>query len=290
MRNTCQIGTANTAPSKCQKEMGKVMVAIVTPLNAEFTGLDSSQQPQTFDDWLEQGIHAANPTNRFYPMPTFVGLDDNSSDNVTDTTPYGDETVISEGKINITQQYSPDYCLTNRLHAFNDNSPRRVIFIDSNSNAWGTERGGVFKGYKMRIFASSKRPNTADAITNPNISYSSLSSDEWARKGYRELEVDYDSIIGLENIELVATDDGTNTNFIFVSECSNDDVTSEMQAMNSTAWLKNGTPMNNAPTYNNGVFTIDTLEVTDSKISIADPSVLYSQGVVGKEVINSVEL
>ncbi|MDR1112793.1 MAG: hypothetical protein LBL18_03410 [Bacteroidales bacterium] len=270
--------------------MMKVMRAIVTPVDAVYTGLDAASQEQSFDEWLQAGIHAASPLKRFYPMPVFVGLDDNSSDNVTNTSPYGDETVLSEGKINITQQYDPDYCLTNRLHAFNDNSPRRVIFVDINSEAWGTKITGDFKGYKMRIFATSKRPNTADAITYPSIIYNSLSSEEWANKDYRTLELDYDSITGLENITMATTTSGSNTVIFFVDECSNEDVTSELQALagQANAWLKNGAPFGTAPSYSEGKFTVATTVVTGSTITLADPSVLYGLGVVGKECENTV--
>ena len=69
----CKAKFNNTGKSRCQIDWMLLKKVIVLPLDTEFTGSD-------IDDWLQQGIHKADPSQRFDPMPDIPGVDTNTGD------------------------------------------------------------------------------------------------------------------------------------------------------------------------------------------------------------------
>ena len=293
MANECGTNNRNTGKSRCAYDWGLFKKTIVTPVNAVYTGLDDNNQPITFDEWIMNGIHAANPADRFYPMPNFSDSVSTTEDRTTYTNAYGQTFVIKEGNKGMTQAYNQDYCLSNRLASFNDGMSRRVIIIDSNKRAWGCEKADdSFAGYEAKIFCSSADIVQPTEVPEPTIDYSFLEPEEFVTKKTITLDVRVSEIDGLEDVEMVVTEAGANKEIRFFNDCGNADVTSEMAAISGEAecWLLNGTSTTPAPTYSGGKFTVSSTVLSSGKFTLAKPDVLFKAGLTFKECMNVVNL
>lgn len=287
----CKIRTANTAESRCRLDLGLYRVAVITPLNAKFTGLDAQGQPQTFVEWINEGIHAANPTTqRFYPMPEIRGVEDASKDEGVFTDDYGEDTTLFDGTFGFTQKFRPDACLNKRLFQFN-NQQFRVIIFDNQNNAQVIRSSDGIHGEQIRIFVTSPKANTASEISQPTIKFAATKADEHQRREVIPTDLNWGEIKGLEDVVMNVVTDGGNSVITFNVDCGGDDVTGELAVLSgeATAWLKQvgdatPVPLTPAPTYDaeKNVFEATGL-TTGNKIGIANPSVLYGLGVTNIE-------
>jgi len=284
----CYNSQENTGENRCKKELSLLRRVVLTPPSAIFTGLDELGAAQTFDEWLESGIHAALPANRFYPMPTIESVEDKSSDNVEATTGYGTSYVINEGSIAFTQTFLRDYCLSKKLLSFNGQEWRVIIFDNTNQAQVITTSAGQM-GELATIWASQPRPNTESEFGFPKIQYSFVNPNEHKNREVIDTDLNYMDIKGLENVVMNIATVTTNLVITFLTECGNQDITSELALLSgeTTAWLGDTAgviaALTTAPTYASGKFTVTVASVTQDKISIADPSILYGLGVANKE-------
>lgn len=282
--NKCEPRVKNTASSRCKYDWGLFRRIIITPLNASYTGVDEANQPITFDEWIMRGIHAASKVKRFYPMPLFSDSVSTSEDKTTWSNGYGETFVIKEGNKGLTQSYNQDFCLSNRLHSFNDGIDRRSIIFDNRKRAWGTEYIGGFAGVRTNLFCSTADITQPSEISEPKIDYTFKVPEEFAEKSNEDTELNTIEIEGLEDIIMNVVVSGSNLVITFLSACDLVDITSELAAISgvSECWLKDGAAMTTPPTYNQGVFTV-AKPTSACKLSIADPSILYKNGVAFKE-------
>ena len=291
--NNCISKTKNTASSRCKFDWGLFQRVIVTPKDEVFTGLDAGGQSITFDEWIMKGIHAKNRQDRFYPMPLFSGVTNNSEDAKSWTNEYGQKFVLMEGNKAFEQSYNQDYCLSNKLATFNDGMARRVIIFDNKGLAWLVSKGDNAEGFEAHIYCHSAGINTPSELVEPKIEYTMKHPNDFINKVAFETDLDITSIEGLEDVEMIVEVGTTNTTIKFVSDCGNFDVTAEMQGISAkkSCWLLDGEELATAPTYQDGVFTIATSGLGNNKtLSLATPDVLYSNGVTFKECAVGVKL
>lgn len=291
--NNCISKTKNTASSRCKFDWGLFQRVIVTPKDKVFTGLDAGGQPITFDEWILKGIHAKNKQDRFYPMPLFSGVTNNSEEPKEWANEYGQKFFLMEGNKAFGQSYNQDYCLSNKLATFNDGMARRVIIFDNKGVAWLVSKGDNTEGFEANIYCHSAGINTPSELVEPKIEYAMKHPNDFTNKAPIETELDVTSLEGLEDVEMIVEVGTTNTTIKFVSDCGNFDITAEMQGISAKAscWLLDGVAMETAPVYANGKFTVANTALTNDKtLSLATPDVLYSNGVTFKECAVGVKL
>lgn len=290
----CKTKQRNTNAGRCQYGTSLFRRAIIVPDGTEFTG-------SNFDEWLMEMIHAANPSQRAYPMPQFTGVTDNSEDVVTTTNGYGQSKILRDGAISFTQNYAKNTCLSSRLTDFNDGVTRGVYFLDSAGRVWGTKgKNGGVKAFSASIFCKGEGVPMADSEVEPTIRYDLKDIDEWNRKEDVQTELAVSDIEGLEDVEAVLVKDSANIKITFVTECSKDDVTEELKDLGgeASAWIgvkSNGTEeaLTTAPTYDstNKVFTVTASSLSNyTALKLADPSVLFGLGVGYKCCDNATDI
>lgn len=287
----CKAKFNNTGKSRCQIDWMLLKKVIALPLGTEFTGSD-------IDDWLQQGIHKADPSQRFYPMPDITGVEDNTGDGSSYTNGIGVTTNITPGLVAFTQRFDPDVCLQNRLiGGFNDNITRSFLFIDQNNRIWGVKTANGMKGFTGRLYVKGSGITSPDNIAEPSISYSLTKAAEMESKWFVESDVAAEEIDGLLDVTMSVVTDSSNLLIKFsVDGCGNDDVTAEMQTIAGqvNCWLVGDTngyaAIGTAPTWDAtaGAFKVASSAVASGKtLKLADPSVLYGKGVTNKECVNS---
>ena len=287
----CKAKFNNTGKSRCQLDWMLLKKVIVLPLGVEFTGTN-------IDSWLQEGIHKADPSQRFYPMPDITGIEDNSGEGTRYTNGLGVTTQITPGLAAFTQKFDPDVCLQDRLiDGFNDNITRSFLFIDQNNRIWGVKTANGLKGFTGRLYVKGSGVTTPDTIAEPSISYSLTKADEMKNKWFAEGDVAAEEIDGLLDVKMSVVTDSSNLLIKFtVDGCGNDDVSAEMIPIGGQApcWLvgdDNGyTAIGTAPSWDTTAkaFKVAASAVASGKtLKLADPSVLYGKGVTNKECINS---
>ena len=291
----CNTNNENTGSSRCKFDWGLFRRIIIVPKNAVFTGLDENNQPITFDEWIMKGIHAANKGERFYPMPLFSDSQSTTEDRTTWSDAYGNTYVIKEGNKGLTQAYEQDYCLSNRLASFNDGLKRGAIIFDSRSKAWMYKNAQGHKGFTTDMFASTADITPAGELSQPKIDYTFNTPSEFASKAPVDSDLTISEVEGLEDIEMVVSKGANDSTIRFTTNCGKVDVTSELQAISGigACWKLGGNAMQDAdaPTYSGGVFTCPNANLpAGSLFTLADPSVLYQNGVTFKECANEVTL
>lgn len=289
---SCKAKYKNTGKSRCQLDWMLIKKVIAIPYGTEFTG-------SNIDTWLMQGIHAADPAKRFYPMPDFTGIEDNSTDGTTHTSGYGQETPLTKPLMGFTQTYTPDVCLQNRLvKGFDDNIVRSFLIIDSANRVWGVKTTSGMKGFTGKMTPRASRATMADSISEPTIAYRFTVASEMDNKWYEEGDLTAEDYDGLLDITMNVATESTNRVITFdLDGCGKEDVTAELAALSGVgdAWIYDGSAMSdaNAPTYDatSGTFTCAVATLVAGKtLTLADPAVLYGLGVAFKECSNTVTL
>ena len=264
---------------------------IAIPYGAEFTG-------SNIDDWIMTNIHAADPAKRFYPMPDFTGIEDNSSEGNSYTSGYGQETPLTKPLTGFRQTYTPDVCLQNRLvKGFDDNLTRSFLVIDSANRIWGVKTANGMKGFTGKMTPRASGATMADTIKEPTIAYRFTVASEMENKWFEESDLSAEDIDGLLDIKMSVVTYDSNLLITFATDgCGSEDVSAEMQTIGGevTCWQvgdSNGyANIATAPTWDAalGAFKVASTAVASGKtLKLADPSVLYGKGVSNKECVNS---
>lgn len=286
----CIVKTNNTAESRCKIGLGLYRRVILLPLGARFTGLDADNNDQTIEEWIEAGVHAADPAQRFYPMPLFTDCEDNSEDNTEWTNGYGTTYVVREGTFAFTQSFKRDVCLTRRLLAFNGQTFRALI-VDNQNNIQGVQLSDGFTGEQCSIWVSQPKANSSSEFAEPKIRYSFTNPNEHKLREIKQSDLAYGDINGLEDVTF-GQPDGSGTFRIFTKDCEPIDITAEFAALSGekTGWLVDGANPTTAPSYSsaNGYFSFSTSG--NDEWSLATPDALYALGVSNKAMDESVDL
>ena len=284
---SCKPKYQNTGKSRCQLDWLLIKKVIAIPYGTEFTGSD-------VDDWLLAGIHNADPAQRFYPMPDFTGIEDNSTEGTTYSSGYGIETPLTAPLVGFTQTYTPDVCLQNRIIAgFNDNIVRSFLVVDSGNRIWGVKTENGLKGFTGKMTPRASGATMADAVSEPKILYRFTVASEMENKWYIQGDLTAEDYDGLLDVNINCTVSSSNLIIKFSSAgCGDDDLTPEFATLGgvAAAWLVDGAPISTAPAWDSthGYFTVALTAVTvDKPFTLAAPSVLYANGVSFKECVNS---
>jgi len=262
---------------------------VLLPKNAFYkSGVIVSGVEQTFEEWLEAGIHAADPMQRFYPMPEVRGIEDNTEDPTTWTDPYGAEFPLRDGSFRFTQRFHRDSCLNKRLLAFNNQEFRAIIFDNSNNVQVIRTSEGI-TGAVCDVFVTQPKANTESELSQPTIKYSFLSPDEMKSREIISTEMSWEEFKGLEDIKLNILKDVSNLIITFTVDCSGEDVTGELAPLSgeASAWFRqtgSNAPitMDTAPSYDPVTKTFSVTGIS-GKIGLANPSVLLGLGVNNKD-------
>lgn len=289
MSTNCRIKTANTKKSRCNVEIGFIRRIILTPVSSKFTGLKGGTA-QTFEEWIYEGIHAALPENRFYPMPLTTNVEDNSTDPQEWSNPIGDSEVVSPGFFAFTQSYRRDACLSNRLVAFNQQE-FRAIALDAKNAQMIEEANGDLKGELVTIYASSPKHSTPSELQEPRIIYKFKNPNEHDNRKVFGHDLDVNELEGLEEVEMTMATEEANIAIKFYDKCSGVDITAEFAALDksTTAWLMDTagvvSKLATGPVYNatGNKFTIAANTITGGSLKLADPAILYAAGVTNFE-------
>jgi hypothetical protein len=230
-------------------------------------------------------------------MPSFTNCEDNTEDRVVYTNPYGISTPLRDGNFAFTQSFERDSCLNKKLLAFNNQSFRVIIF-DNENNAQVVRTAKGITGELANVYISQPKANSATDLSEPQISYSFLNPDEHRNREVIPTDLSWGEINGLEDFKINIIKSGSNYVITFEVSCSGDDVTSELVALSgvSDAWLtgKNGyiAPQSQAPTYDQakGAFIADNSIASYDKIGLANPFVLFENGVSNVDCPEMVEI
>lgn len=290
--STCTLRTANTKPSRCKQELGLIRRCILTPVEAKFTGLDESSAVQTFDAWIEAGIHAADPENRFYPLPMTNGVEDNTTDPSVFTDAMGIQYQIMDGVFAFTQKFHRDVCLTKKLKTFNDQE-MRIIKYDRSLAEVIEDGNGDYMGEKCKIFVSHPKASTVSDLGEPAILITMIDPNEHDYRAFLEYDSNLSELDGLEDVVMNVSISSTDYVITFTDACSGKDITSEFAALSTkkTAWKidDDGTiaDIAAAPVYSSTTKTFTAVAATmyaeGKKLKLADPSILNGLGVSNKE-------
>lgn len=289
---SCKTKYQNTGKSRCQLDWLLIKKVIAIPYGTEFNG-------SNIDDWIMAGIHNADPAKRFYPMPDFTGIEDNSTDGTTYTSGYGIETLLTKPLVGFTQTYTPDVCLQNRLvSGFDDNLVRSFLIVDSGNRIWGVKTTTGMKGFTGKMTPRASGATMADSIAEPTIAYRFTVAGEMENKWYAQGDLTAEDYDGLLDVSMNVTTESSNLLITFSADgCGDDDVTAEMLGLDGVAacWLvgddSNGyAAIGTAPTYDStkGAFKVAASTVASGKtLKLAAPNVLYTNNVTNKECVNS---
>lgn len=280
----CVTQNRNTGASRCQMDMAKIIRAIITPLNARFTG----ETQEELDEWIEQNIHNDNPARRFYPLPAFNGNEPTVEDPATSAAGYGDQYYISNGAINSVFTYPPDYCLANKLTVFNGRKIR-VILIDEKGVAWGAQTATGFAGFEVLIWTSQAGlpDGTEQSLPTIRFSFTSIGVTEFqSQKAAYELTVGPTDIKGLEDVQINITGSTDPRTVTILADCGNENITEEFGTAAAVvgAWTVDGEAPSAAPTYNAVANTFSfTGLTTGQQLNLAGPTELLALGIDHKE-------
>lgn len=141
-------GVGNTGNPDCQFIPANIVGAILIPSGTTYT----STQAATIDTVLQAAAKADNPALRAYPIKRFVSMNDNSSEDTTSESGYGDITKMRSGKpVWQFEMRNGLYSWSQLLEFDNQESTWDVLFLDEQNNViWGmsTENGGL-KGFAL---------------------------------------------------------------------------------------------------------------------------------------------
>jgi hypothetical protein len=141
-------GTANTGVFACELKPGIFRGAILIPENAEYT----QTQLAAFDAVLQAAAKADSPTSRIYPIKTFMAMNDNSTEDTTTETGYGNVLKAKDGLTVLEFQLNNGLSSWANLAAFdNQYSNFRVLYMDETNNGiLGTQKSnGKYTGFKL---------------------------------------------------------------------------------------------------------------------------------------------
>ena len=147
---SCVAGTANTGFSNCSYSPGLIEGALLVPKGTEFTPTQIQSMLTTITDMLANDTKA----DRAQVIKTFVGMEDKSSEGVYETTGYGGNRKIRQGKYQWQFEYSKGaMCLHKKISTLDNKQDLfDVIWIDTENNCLlGVKSGDNFKGFALEL-------------------------------------------------------------------------------------------------------------------------------------------
>lgn len=148
---SCLADSSNTGFTSCFYTPGLLEATILTPHGHEFTPSEVSDMLTTLQDGLAKDAKA----DRFQMIKTFVGMEDKSSEAVYETTGYGGQRKIRNGKYIWQFEYiKGGGCLHKKISSLDNKQDLfDVIFVDTENNCLlgVTTEDGKFRGFTMEL-------------------------------------------------------------------------------------------------------------------------------------------
>ena len=145
-----------------------------------------------------------NDPDKIFPFPQVEDIADSSEQNREGTLGLGFKMVLVEGRPVYTLKVFADAQLTKALRKFN-NKTVRILELDVNNNLWGTNIGGIFKGFKAKLFTVGNKIATGQNIEEgiATITLSILDTKEYYDNCFRVAIGDQntDELAGLMDAE-----------------------------------------------------------------------------------------
>lgn len=147
---SCAASTSNTGFSSCNYSPGLIEAAILVPRGKEYTPSEVSAMLTTLQADLIDDVQL----DRVQIIKTFIGMEDKSSEGVYETTGYGGNRKIRNGKYQWQFEYSKGaLCLHKKLSTLdNKQELYDVIFVDTAENCLlGVKKGVNFGGFNIEL-------------------------------------------------------------------------------------------------------------------------------------------
>ena len=142
------VGYSNTGIPDCEPIPGNFTGAILIPTGTSYT----PTQVATFDVTLQDAAKADNALSRIYPIKKFTAMNDNSTEDTTTETGYGDTFKTRDGKPVLQFQLNNGMSSWANLRGFdNQETSWTVLFIDEQNNCiWGRKNAsGNVEGFSL---------------------------------------------------------------------------------------------------------------------------------------------
>ena len=242
---SCIANTANTGFTSCSYTPGLIEACILVPKGTEFATADITD----FLTTLQDGLANDTKSSRFQIIKQFVGMEDKSSEGVYESTGYGGNRKIRNGKYIWQFEYiKGGGCLHKKISTLdNKQDTYDVLWVDTENNCvLGTlTDSGTLKGF------------TLEMIDVPNFKLNTGASDtkfyiQFAMQNPKEMNLSW-GIVNFENsVNLITALDSlidtelsvhtamTNTGLIKLSvkdSCGGTDLTATYGAELDTASL-----------------------------------------------------
>jgi hypothetical protein len=147
---SCAAATSNTGFSSCNYSPGLIEGAILIPRGKEYTPTEVAAMLTTLQADLIDDVKL----DRIQVIKTFIGMEDKSSEGVYETTGYGGNRKIRNGKYQWQFEYSKGaLCLHKKLSTLdNKQELYDVIFVDTAENCLlGVKKGDNFGGFNIEL-------------------------------------------------------------------------------------------------------------------------------------------
>jgi len=164
-------GVGNTGNPDCQFVPANITGAILVPSSVEYT----ATQAATLDTVLVAAAKVDNAASRVYPIKRFRSMSDNSTDDTTNESGYGDITKMRSGKPVWQFELQDGLYSWSQLKAFdNQETQWSALFMDEENNVvWGkgTSSGG-FAGFPLnQLSVSTPKMNDGSNPFNYMITF-----------------------------------------------------------------------------------------------------------------------
>lgn len=195
---SCVANTANTGFTSCSYTPGLIEACILVPKGTEF----STAQIIDFQTTLQTGLSNNTKTSRYQIIKQFVGMEDKSSEGVYESTGYGGNRKIRNGKYIWEFEYiKGGGCLHKKISTLdNKQDTYDVLWVDTENNCiLGTlTESGALKGFTLEMIdVPNFKINTGAADTKFHV--------QFAMQNPKEMNLSW-GIVNFENsVNLITT-------------------------------------------------------------------------------------
>lgn len=204
----CSNSTGNTGYGDCWLDLKHIKGAILTPSDYEISAADLANLALLKAKLQLDTL--ADAKDRIYPIVNFIAIDDQSEDDVVETSGYGHESTVRSGQYKWTMRFSDGgMCLNKNLHTLAKGRKFGVLLYDADNQLVGkTDSTGKMYPFTLGNF-DPKKLKVADgsAPTMYNVGLTLPNPEELNEQfGVVKFDVAIEKIIkGLLNVQLTTS-------------------------------------------------------------------------------------
>jgi hypothetical protein len=200
----CSVLQANTGISECFLGLKNIIGAIFVPKDFKITSTDYATV-QGLINFLQLKTYA-EAKDRIYPLINFIDIEDGSEDDVKNTSGYGYEETVRDGKYIWSFRYADGgLCINRNLHRLFRNRKMKVLLIDSNYQLVGTLKGTDIYGFSTGNIDPKKLTIATGADPTMYMIEIQLSDPKELNENFAIIDIESnpkDLIKGLYNVQL----------------------------------------------------------------------------------------